>query len=67
MNRRLIELCLKLFLIIVSVIVPGCGQKHYEKQRYILDVQRASPASDIKNTNIIEVRRFTIDHAFSAK
>jgi cholesterol transport system auxiliary component len=67
MNHRLIELCLKLFLVMFSLIVPGCGQKFYEKQRYILDVQRASPASDIKNTNIIEVRRFTIDHAFSAK
>jgi len=67
MNHRLIVLCLKLFLIMLSMIVPGCSQKFYEKQRYILDVQRASPASDIKNANIMEVRRFMIDRAFSAK
>ena len=67
MNHRPSELCLKLFLIISPVIISGCGLEPYEKQQYILDVQRASTASDIKNASIIEVRRFTINPAFSAK
>ncbi len=49
------------------VIIPGCSRESYEKQQYILDAQPASTASDIKNDNIIEVRRFTINPAFSAK
>ena len=49
------------------VIILGCGRESYEKQEYILDAQRASQVSDIKNANIIEVRRFTINPAFSSK
>jgi ABC-type uncharacterized transport system auxiliary subunit len=45
----------------------GCGPKSYEKQRYILDSQRASSAEAGDNQNILEVRRFTIDPAFSTK
>lgn len=45
----------------------GCGPKSYEKQRYILDTQRASSAEAGDNQNILEVRRFTIDPAFSTK
>jgi cholesterol transport system auxiliary component len=67
MNKRPSELYLKLFLIMSPVIIPGCSRESYEKQQYILDTQRASSALNIKNTNIIEVRRFTINPAFSAK
>jgi len=68
MNHKSIEILLIVGSIMFPIIVPGCGQKSYEKQQYILDAQRASQASDAKNPDsIIEVRGFTIDPAFSTK
>jgi ABC-type uncharacterized transport system auxiliary subunit len=50
-----------------AIIIAGCGPKSYEKQQYILDTQRASSVVASDNQNIIEVRRFTINPAFSTK
>ena len=67
MNHRVNGLYMKLFLMVFPLIVTGCSRRLSEKQQYILDVRRASTSLDIKNANIIEVRRFTIDRTFSAK
>lgn len=67
MSKKMMQLFLKASFITILLAVPGCNQKSYEKQQYLLDVQRTSAAADTKNTNIIEVRRFTIDPAFSSK
>lgn len=67
MNDRLIRIFLSLSLITATIIIVGCGAKSYEKQQFLLDTQRVSSAVAGDHQNIIEVRRFTIDPAFSAK
>ena len=49
------------------IILAGCGQESYDKQHYILDTQRASSVVASNSANIIEIRRFTSNSAFSAK
>jgi cholesterol transport system auxiliary component len=49
------------------MLVTGCGGKSYEKQRFLLDARRTSSANTGSQKNVVEVRRFTIDPAFSAK
>ena len=67
MNDRMIRTFLSLSLITATIIIVGCGAKSYEKQQFLLDTQRASSTIAGDHENIIEVRRFTIDPAFSAK
>ena len=67
MKHRLIRSCFGLSLIMSAIIIAGCGQESYDKQHYILDTQRASSAVAGNNTNILEVRRFTIASAFNSK
>lgn len=67
MNDRLIRLFSGLSLVAAAMVITGCGAKSYEKQRYLLDAQRASSTVAGDHQNIIEVRRFTIDPAFSTK
>jgi cholesterol transport system auxiliary component len=67
MNDRLIRAFLGLSLMACAMVIAGCGPKSFEKQHYILDAQRASVLVAGNSTNIVEVRRFTIASAFSAK
>jgi len=67
MNDRLIRLCFGLSVITSTIILAGCGQESYDKQHYILDTQRASSVVASNSANIIEIRRFTSNSAFSAK
>ncbi len=67
MNDRLIRLCFGLSVMTSAIILAGCGQESYEKQHYILDTQRASSVVANNSANIIEIRRFTSNSAFSAK
>ena len=67
MKHRLIRSCFGLSLIMSAIIIAGCGPKSYEKQHYILDTKRVSSAVAGNNTNIVEVRRFTIASAFNSR
>jgi cholesterol transport system auxiliary component len=67
MNDKLIRSFLGLSLAASAMAIMGCGAKSYEKQRYLLDAQRAPSTAAGDRQNIVEVRRFTIDPAFSAK
>ena len=67
MKHRLIRSCFGLSLIMSEIIITGCGPKSYEKRHFILDTQRASSAVAGNNTNIVEVRRFTVASAFNSK
>jgi ABC-type uncharacterized transport system auxiliary subunit len=66
MKHRIIKSSFGLSLFMSVIIIAGCGPKSYEKQHYILDTQRASLAVAGNNTNILEVRRFTIASAFNS-
>ena len=67
MNDKLIRSFLVLSLITSVMVIAGCGAKSYEKQHYLLDAQRAPSAIASDNQNIVEVRRFTVETAFSTK
>jgi cholesterol transport system auxiliary component len=67
MNDRLIRSFLELSLVASAMVIAGCGAKSYERQHYLLDAQRAPAIVTRDNQNIVKVRRFTIDPAFSAK
>lgn len=67
MNDRLIRSLSALSLLTSAIVIAGCGAKSFEKQHYLLDTQRASSTIAGDTQNIIEVRRFTIDPAFSGK
>ncbi|MHC4204786.1 MAG: hypothetical protein ACYSTT_09045, partial [Planctomycetota bacterium] len=66
MKHRIVKSSFGLSLFMSAIIIAGCGPKPYEKQHYILDTQRASSAVAGNNTNILEVRRFTIASAFNS-
>ncbi len=67
MNDKLIRSFLVLSLITSTIVIAGCGAKSYEKQCYLLDARRAPSTVASDNQNIVEVRRFTVDPAFSTK
>ncbi len=67
MNGKLNKLPLYLALIVLSIIVFGCGQKPYNKHYYLLDVSRDAPVLEKQNEIILQVKRFTIDSAFESK
>jgi cholesterol transport system auxiliary component len=67
MSDRLIRLFLCISLVASAVLITGCGVKSYEKQQFLLDARRASSATAGSPQNVMEVRRFTIDPAFSGK
>ena len=67
MNNKLIRSFLGLSLVASAMLISGCGAKSYEKQRYLLETKRASSVVANGNENIMDVRRFTIDPAFSTK
>ena len=67
MNDRLIKSLVCLSLVASAMLIAGCGAKSYEKQQFLLDARRASSAAAKSQKNVVEVRRFTIDPAFSAK
>ena len=67
MNDKLIRSFLGLSLVASAVLISGCGAKSYEKQHYLLDAQRVPSTVTGDNQNIVEVRRFTVETAFSTK
>lgn len=67
MSNRLIRACFGLSVMTSAIILAGCGQKSYQKQHYILDARRASSVAASDSANIIEIRRFTSNSAFSGK
>ena len=67
MNDRLIRSCFGLSAIASVIILSGCGQKSYQKQHYILDARRASSVAASDSGNVLEIRRFTSNAAFSGK
>lgn len=67
MNDRLIKSFLCLSLVASAMLITGCGAKSYEKQQFLLDARRAPSTTVNSQKNVVEVRRFTIDPAFSAK
>jgi len=67
MSNRLIRACLGLGVMTSAIILAGCGQKSYQKQHYILDARRASSVAASDSGNILEIRRFTSNAAFSGK
>lgn len=67
MNDKLIRSFLGLSLVASAVLISGCGAKSYEKQHYLLDAQRVPSTVAGDNQNIVEVRRFTVETAFSTK
>jgi ABC-type uncharacterized transport system auxiliary subunit len=59
-------LCLN--LIIASLLLSGCGgPKPYNKNYYVLNVQRSAETTKPDNNFILDVRTFTIDSAFDSK
>lgn len=67
MNNKLIKSFVGLGLVTSIMVISGCGGKSYQKQRYLLETKRASSIAASRNENILEVRRFTINPAFSSK
>ena len=67
MSDRLTKSFLYLGLAASATLVAGCGAKSYEKQQFLLDARRASSTTAGSRQNVVEVRRFTIDPAFSGK
>ena len=67
MNDRMNRSCFWLSLTTSAIIIAGCGAKSYQKQRYLLNARRAPSTVAGDRQSIVEVRRFTIDPAFSAK
>ena len=67
MNDRLIKSFLCLGLVASAMLITGCGAKSYEKQQFLLDARRASSTTAGSQQDVVEVRRFTIDPAFSGK
>jgi cholesterol transport system auxiliary component len=67
MNDKLIRSFLGLSLVASAMVIAGCSAKSYEKQQYLLDAQRAPSTVAGEHKNIVEVRRFTVDPAFSTK
>jgi len=67
MNDKLIKSFLVLSFIASAMVIAGCGAKSYEKQHYLLDAQRVPSTVAGDQKNIVEVRRFTVDPAFSTK
>ncbi|MHC4279827.1 MAG: ABC-type transport auxiliary lipoprotein family protein [Planctomycetota bacterium] len=67
MNRKIIVLC---NLIIVSMIISGCGPKRigYNQTNFVLDVSRDLDQQEIVDDEIIlDVYSFNIDSAFGSK
>jgi hypothetical protein len=68
MSERKIRILLFLSLTALMIVFTGCGSNSsYEKQQYLLEAQRSSSTQTGNSQSIIEIRRFTIDSAFSAK
>lgn len=67
MNDKLIKSFLVLSFIASAMVIAGCGAKSYEKQHYLLDAQRVPSTVAGDQKNIVEVRRFTVESAFSTK
>ncbi|UCF14387.1 MAG: membrane integrity-associated transporter subunit PqiC [Phycisphaerales bacterium] len=67
MNDRLMKSLIFLSLVASTMLITGCGAKSYEKQQFLLDARRAPATTADSQKNVVEVRRFTIDPAFSAK
>jgi ABC-type uncharacterized transport system auxiliary subunit len=67
MNNKINKPRLCLALIVLSIIILGCGQKSYNKHYYLLDVSRDMPVLEKQNDVILQVQRFTIDSAFESK
>ena len=67
MNDRLVRTLSGLSLVLSAIVIAGCGAKSYEKQQYLLNTRRPSSRMASDGQNIIEMRRFTIDPAFSSK
>jgi len=67
MNDKFIRSFFVLSFIASAMVIGGCGAKSYEKQHYLLDAKRAPSTAAGDQKNIVEVRRFTVDPAFSTK
>jgi ABC-type uncharacterized transport system auxiliary subunit len=67
MNDGLIRSCFGLGVITSAILLAGCSPKSFEKQHYVLDTRRASSVVASNSANIIELRRFTSNPAFSGK
>ena len=67
MNDRPVKSLVCASLVACAMLITGCGPKSYEKQQFLLDARRTSSTNTGSQKNVVEVRRFTIDPAFSAK
>jgi ABC-type uncharacterized transport system auxiliary subunit len=54
-------------MIVIAIIILGCGQKVYNKHYYLLDVTRDTPILERQNDVILQIQRFTIGTAFESK
>ena len=66
MSNKMIKSTLFCF-VVFSIIITGCNTNPYEKNHYLLEAKRDSSTTNSSNQNIIEIRPFTIDSAFSLK
>ena len=68
MTAKSIKYCICLNLIIVSLLLSGCGgPKPYNKNYYVLNVNRSAETARPENNFILDVHTFTIDSAFDSK
>jgi len=65
MNNKVIALC---NLMIVSMILPGCGSRiAYNQRNFVLETSRNSPQQKTSKDVILDVKNFSIDTTFSTK
>lgn len=67
MNPKLSKPLLYFNLIVLTVVLAGCGPGSYTRHYYILDAVRPAAPSDTQTDIILEVQRFTTDSAFASK
>jgi cholesterol transport system auxiliary component len=67
MTRKLIKPSLYFNLIVLAIILSGCGVDPHSRHYYILDATRQAALSETHSEIILEVQRFTTDSTFASK
>ncbi|MHC4530375.1 MAG: ABC-type transport auxiliary lipoprotein family protein [Planctomycetota bacterium] len=64
MNSKVITLC---NLMIVSMVLSGCGPERNNQRNFLLEVSRSSQQQKTSKDAILDVKNFSIDRTFSTK
>lgn len=67
MNPKLVKSLLYFNLIVLAIILSGCGVDPHSRHYYILDATRRAEPSETHSDVILEVQRFTTDSVFTSK